>query len=186
MKTLDDLLKDYPQEVSKYNMDPGKMTEHDKLLNRCKERCLYLLEQSAKTESRIREKLVKSGKYDEDIIDEAIDFLKKYDYINDLRFAQQLIKQYSGTKSLREIEQKLYQRGVEKRCIKAAISSFKENEELSGDMEMKAVKAAIRKKYKDTSCLSPDEKRKLYASLMRKGFSYRLVSKALSIDEDYD
>ena len=39
--------------------------------------------------------------------------------------------------------------------------------------------------YGDTEDLDPDSKRKLYASLMRKGFSYSTVTKALSIDEDY-
>ena len=185
MKTIDDLLKEHGEEVSGYNLDPGKMSEHDKLLNRCKERSLYLIEQAAKTESKLRDKLVKSGRYSEDIIEETIDFLKKYDYINDLRFAKQLIKHYSGSKSLREIEQKLYQRGVNQKDLKEAVAEFKGDEELSEDSEMRAVKAAINKKCKDPSLLDAEQKRKLYASLMRKGFSYSTVRKALSIEEDY-
>ncbi|WP_036607862.1 regulatory protein RecX [Oribacterium sp. P6A1] len=185
MKTVDDFLNEHPDEVSKYNLDPLKLSERDKLRNRCKERSLYLLERAPKTELKLREKLLSSGKYDEEIVDETMDFLKKYGYVDDLRFAEQLIKQYSGTKSIREIEQKLYQRGVERNCIKQAMSAFKEDEELSGDSELKAVKAAIRKKCRDTEALNPDSKRKLYASLMRKGFSYSTVTKALSIDEDF-
>jgi regulatory protein len=185
VKTIDDLLKEHGGEASGYNLDPDRMSEHDKLLNRCKERSLYLIEQASKTESKLREKLIKSGKYSEEIIEETIDFLKKYEYIDDLRFAKQLIKHYSGSKSLREIEQKLYQRGVNKRDIKEAMAGFKNDEELSEDSEMRAVKAAINKKCKDPSMLDGDKKRKLYASLMRKGFSYSTVRKALSIEEDY-
>ena len=185
MKTIDDLLKEHGGDASGYNLDPDKMSEHDKLLNRCKERSLYLLEQASKSESKLRDKLVKSGRYSEDVIEETIDFLKKYDYINDLRFAKQLIKHYSGSKSLREIEQKLYQRGVNQKDIKEAMTEFKDDEELSEDSEMRAVKAVINKKCKDTSALDQEEKRKLYSSLMRKGFSYSTVRKALSIDEDY-
>ena len=185
MKTIDDLLKEHGGDASGYNLDPDKISEHDKLLNRCKERSLYLLEQASKSESKLRDKLVKSGRYSEDIIEETIDFLKKYDYINDLRFAKQLIKHYSGSKSLREIEQKLYQRGVNQKDIKEAMTEFKDDEELSEDSEMRAVKAAINKKCKDTSALDQEEERKLYSSLMRKGFSYSTVRKALSIDEDY-
>ncbi|SEA12514.1 regulatory protein [Oribacterium sp. KHPX15] len=184
MKTIDDLLKEHGGEVSGYNLDPDKMSEHDKLLNRCKERSLYLLEQAAKPESKLREKLVKSGRYSEEIIEETMDFLKKYDYINDLRFAKQLIKHYSGSKSLREIEQKLYQRGVNQKDIKEAMAEFKDDE-LSEGAEMRAVKAAIYKKCKDPSALDAEQKRKLYASLMRKGFSYSTVRNALSIEEDY-
>ena len=94
-------------------------------------------------------------------------------------------KQYANSKSVREIEQKLYQRGVDQGCIKQAIAAFKENEELSQDSEMKAAKAAIRKKCRNPEELDADGKRKLYASLMRKGFSYSTVTKALSIDEEY-
>ncbi len=184
MKTVEDFLNEHPDEVSKYNLDPQKLTERDKLKNRCKERSLYLLEQSPKTESKLREKLLKSGKYDEEIVDETMEFLKRYGYVDDQRFAEQLIKQYSGTKSIREIEQKLYQRGVAQGCIKQAMSDFRGDEELSGDSEMKAVKAAIRKKCRDIEALDMDGKRKLYESLMRKGFSYSTVTKALSIDED--
>ncbi len=185
MKTLDDFINEHPEEVSKYNLDPQKLSDRDKLRNRCKERSLYLLERAPKTESKLREKLLSSGKYDEEIVQETIEFLKNYGYVDDLRFAEQLIKQYSGSKSLREIEQKLYQRGVNQSCIKKAMAAFKEDEELSGDSEMRAVRAAIRKKCRDTEDLDPDSKRKLYASLMRKGFSYSTVTKALSIDEDY-
>ncbi len=186
MKTVDDFLKEHTDGVSQYNLDPKKISEHDKLFNRCKERSLYLIEQSLKTESKLREKLTKSGRYSDEIIDETMEFLKKYDYINDMRFAELLIKQYSGSKSMREIEQKLYQRGVDQQCIKAAISQFREDDESSMDSEMRAVKAAISKKCKDVSMLDSDAKRKLYASLMRKGFSYSIITKALSIDEGYD
>lgn len=186
MKSLEDFIKEHSLEESKYNLDPQKLTDRDKLRNRCRERSLYLLEQAPKTELKLREKLTKSGKYDEEIIEDTIGFLKKYGYLDDQRFAEQLIRHYSGSKSLREIEQKLYQRGVDRACIKAAISEFKEQEELSNDSEMKAVKAAIRKKCRVLEELDADGKRKLYGSLMRKGFSYGTVTKALSMDEDYE
>ena len=185
LKTIEDFFKEHPLEESKYNLDPQKLSDRDKLRNRCRERSLYLLEQAPKTELKLREKLTKSGKYDEEIIEETIDFLKKYGYIDDLRFAEQLIRHYAGTKSLREIEQKLYQRGVDRACIKSAISGFKE-QELSHDSEMQAVKAAIRKKCRDLDQMDAEGKRKLYGALMRKGFSYSTVTKALALDEDYE
>lgn len=185
MKTVDDFLKEHNEEVSRYNLDPKKLSEHDKLLNRCKERSLYLIEHSLKTESRLRDKLKQSGRYGDDIIDETIEFLKQYGYVDDLKFAELLIKQYSGIKSMREIEQKLYQRGVDQNCIKEAMAGFREDEELSHDSEMRAVRAAIRKKCKDVSALDTDSKRKLYVSLIRKGYSYSIITSALSIDEDF-
>ena len=120
MKSLEDFQREHGG-GERYVLDPDQLSEREKLVNRCKERCLYLIEHAEKSESRLREKLRKSGKYTEDIIDEAMKMLKRYGYIDDRRFAEQLIKTYAGQKSLREIEQKLYQRGVGQAEIRAAI-----------------------------------------------------------------
>lgn len=110
--------------------------------------------------------------------------LKRYGYIDDRRFAEQLIKTYAGQKSLREIEQKLYQRGVGQAEIRAAMDAFRADEQRAGDAELAAVQRAIRKKCKDTEALGVEEKRKLYAALLRKGFSYELVTRALALDAE--
>ncbi len=187
MKTVDDFLKEHGdagEERSKFNLDPEKLSERQKLLNRCRERCLYLIEEAEKTEARLREKLRKSGKYPEDIIDETMEFLKKYDYLNDERFARRMISQYEKTKSLKEIEQKLFQRNVSKEAIRQVMAEYKEDGNRAQDAEMEAVRKLIRKKCRNLEELDRDAKKKLYASLMRKGFSYTMVAKALALEWD--
>ena len=49
---------------------------------------------------------------------------------------------------------------------------------------MPSVQRAIRKKCRDTEALGVEEKRKLYAALLRKGFSYELVTRALALDTE--
>lgn len=184
MKEVSELLREHP--VGEYKLDPEKLTERQKLLNRCKERCLYLITESEKTESRLREKLRKSGKYADDIIDEAMDFLKCYEYLDDRRYARRLIKQYEGQKSLKEIRQKLYQRGVNQKDIREVLSSYREEED-SEEQELTAIRRVIAKKYRDAEeieNLERNEKQKLYVSLVRKGFSYSLVQKALRVMEE--
>lgn len=183
MKSLEDFKKEH-RDAARYVLDPEKLSEHEKLVNRCKERCLYLLEHSAKSESRLREKLRKSGKYTEDIIEEALERLKVYDYINDERLAMQLIRSYAGRKSMREIEQKLYQRGIAAAAIRTAMEEFCAGSECAEEAELQAVQQLIRKKCRNAEELSEDEKRKLYAALLRKGFRYELVTRALALDED--
>lgn len=182
MKSLEDFQREHGS-GERYVLDPDQLSERAKLVNRCKERCLYLIEHSEKSEARLREKLRKSGKYTEDIIDDAMKMLKSYGYIDDRRFAEQLIKTYAGQKSLREIEQKLYQRGVGQAEIRAAMDAFRADER-AGDAELAAVQRAIRKKCRDAEALSVEEKRKLYAALLRKGFSYELVTRALALDTE--
>ena len=183
MKSLEDFQKEHG-DAARYVLDPEKLSEHEKLVNRCKERCLYLLEHSAKSESRLREKLRKSGKYTEDIIEEALEKLKAYDYVNDERLAMQLIRSYAGRKSMREIEQKLYQRGIAATAIRTAMEAFRADSEHAEEAELQAVQQLIRKKCRNTEELSEDEKRRLYASLLRKGFRYELVTRALAVEED--
>ncbi len=157
----------------------------EKLLRRCKERSLYLLSDMDRTESRMREKLRQSGKYGEDIIDETIDFLKKYSYIDDRRYAEKYIESFAGRKSLREIEKKLYERGVPMECIREAMDSFKNNEESAGDADYRAALAFLRKKTGYGGTLSDSEKKKLYAGLLRRGFSYEIAKKTLELDEEW-
>lgn len=155
--------------------------KRERLLRRCRERCLYLITDAEKTEARLREKLRASGRYPEDIIDEAMDFLRSYDFLNDRRFAERLIQRYAGTKSLREIEQKLYQRGVRREDVQAALASYREAGDHAAEQELAAVQKLIRKKCRLAAELSREERQKLLQSIMRRGFSYSLVSKALEL-----
>lgn len=155
--------------------------KREKLLRRCRERCLYLITDAEKTEARLREKLRASGRYPEDIIDEAMDFLRSCDLLNDRRFADRLIQRYAGLKSLREIEQKLYQRGVNWEDVRAALAAYREEGELAEAQELAAVQKLIQKKCRSTAELSREERQKLLQSLLRRGFSYALASKALAL-----
>ncbi len=165
--------------------DRGDAEKRARLLRRCRERCLYLITDAEKTEARLREKLRASGRYPEDIIDEAMEFLRSCDLLNDRRFAERLIRRYAGIKSLREIEQKLYQRGVGREDARAALAAYREEADQAAAQELAAVQRLIQKKCRSAAVLSREERQKLLQSIMRRGFSYGLVCKALelSIDE---
>ena len=64
------------------------------------------------------------------------------------------------------------------------MDAFRADEQRAGDAELAAVQRAIRKKCKDTEALGVEEQRKLYATLLRKGFSYELVMRALALDAE--
>ena len=159
--------------------DKGEAEKRARLLRRCRERCLYLITDAEKTEARLREKLRASGRYPEDIIDEAMDFLRSCDLLNDRRFAERLIRRYAGIKSLREIEQKLYQRGVGREDARAALAAYREEEDRAEAQELAAVQRLIQKKCRTAADLSREERQKLLQSILRRGFSYGVASKAL-------
>lgn len=79
------------------------------LNKRARERSLFLLKDMDKTEKQIRDKL-KLGDYPEDIINNAIEFLKKYGYVDDIRYAKLYISSKQNSKSIKQIELELYKR----------------------------------------------------------------------------
>ena len=86
------------------------------LNKRARERSLFLLKDMDKTEKQIRDKL-KLGDYPEDIINNAIEFLKKYGYVDDIRYAKLYISSKQNSKSIKQIELELYKKGVNKENV---------------------------------------------------------------------
>ncbi len=161
----------YNGELDKYKISLGSDIEytyaeklHPLLQKRAKERILYILKDSDKTESQLRTKL-KEGFYPEDIIDETIDWAKEKHYIDDSRYASYFAECRSVKKSKRAIMQDMLTKGFKRELIEKTLGSmdFDEREQ---------IEAFIKKKYPDISSINHDQKSKLIAALMRRGYSY--------------
>ena len=178
-------MKEWEANIEVHNpLDRASLSQEEKLLQRCKERSLYLLTGTAKTERRLREKLEKSQRYTEDIIAKTIAFLKEYDYLNDYTYALRYLEENSGKRSLRDMKAKLFQRGVDCASLKEAIEAFQEKQrEEESDPEREALLQCLEKKRRTLNLSDPKDKQKLYAFLMRKGFSYDLIREALNLSE---
>lgn len=159
-----------------YNLDPKKMTEEDWLLTNCKERSLYIIQNYPKTEKKLREKLKQGKKYSDKIIDEAIKFLKKYNYINDEEFAKRYIELHAHKETFKVMRQKLYVKGVPKDLIEKVI-----NDTESSYDEMTIAKNLLIKKYpnfeQEIATMDMKQKQKIYQYLLRKGVKYDIVLK---------
>ena len=68
-----------------------------------KNQALRFLEVMDRTESELRKKL-KDKDYSDDEVNEAIDFVKSYNYINDERYARIYIESSRNKKSRKKIE----------------------------------------------------------------------------------
>jgi len=107
------------------------------------------------------------------IVDSNLDFLKKRNFVDDQAYAESMLRKYKN-KSNKEIFYKLIGKGVDREKINKLLID-------SDDRERLAAKTLIIKKLKGKNRLDRDEKRKLLASLYRKGFSIKLVK--TEIDE---
>ena len=164
-----------------YNLDPKKLTKEDWLLTNCKERSLYIIENSSKTEKQLRDKLKQGGKYNDEIIDKTIEFLKSHNFINDEAYANRYIERFKDSYSKKVLVQKLFVKGIKKSIIDKAII---ENEDIFD--EEKLAKKLLLKKYPDyyqiCDSLDNNKKSKIYAYLARKGISYENISKVMKVE----
>lgn len=135
-----------------------------------RECALFLLEYRDRTEQEMRNKLTEREYLPEEI-DEAIQFLKEYRYIDDAEYAKRYIRIYSARKSTRQLRGELERRGVDHELIALAL------EEEPVDEEEQLRRLLQKKGYQPGQRTEPAAYRKLMAALARKGYSYELIRK---------
>lgn len=136
----------------------------DILIKRARKRAMFLLEKMDRTESQLRNKL-RQGFYGEDLIDDAIAYVKKYHYIDDNRYAQTYVRYQKERKSKRQIKMDLMQKGVDREIIEQAIEA-----EYEPESEQELILKWIEKRKYKIGENDIKEKQKMYQFLMRKGF----------------
>ena len=122
-----------------------------------------------RSEADLRTRLKRSG-YDTDVVEDAINYAKKFGYINDERYASHYIQAKSGTKSRRQIEAELKQKGIHR---------LPEDAFPDSEAERESVRRLIHRKTFDVDSLDQDQKQKIAASLYRKGFPSEIIRKEL-------
>jgi len=169
----------YRGEIRKFEIEEGKELSqdtyreilHDVLFQRARERVLFLLKSSDKTEQELRRKL-KAGGYPPEAVDHAICFLKEHRWINDQEYGRRYVECHSERKSERQILYELQKKGLDKEAIKAIL----EEQPVDEDFQ---IRAYMRKKRLDPEEMDARERCKVMAALGRKGFSYDVISRVL-------
>jgi regulatory protein len=125
-----------------------------------------------RTEKEAREKLKEKG-IDEKTAEEAILWLKQEGLLNDSRFARQWVEgrkeRYGRIRLFRE----LLKKGVEGETARQAVSLLSDEEELNSALEIG------RRRLASISPDDPHRREKLASFLLRRGFSWEIVEKAL-------
>ena len=144
------------------------------MLKKAKLRCMHLLEKRDYTEKELRQKL-ENGKteYTEEQIDGAIAYVKSFHYVDDGRYACKYIEAMQSRKSRRQIEQELYQKGVDRELIQEA---FEETGEVP---EEEQIARWMEKRNFHPEEADLKEKQRMYAFLARKGFRAENIQRAM-------
>lgn len=133
------------------------------LPKRAKKRAMHLLEKMDRTESNVRLKL-READYPDSVIDEAIDYLYKYHYLDDERFGENYVRYHSNGKSRKLLRQDLLRKGVRAELADEILDSDYDTDE----------RALIRRELnkKGYNALGADDKtrQRMYGYLLRRGF----------------
>lgn len=139
-----------------------------------KDKALKYLGYKMRTEKQVKIKLY-SYDFSESIVNQVINLLKEYNYINDEEYAKSFIKNkmnLTGYGSLK-IRYELKMQGIQQEIFEKYLQ---EESELS---EEKKVIELINKRVKNLVEIDYKEKQKIYAYLARRGFSYNIINIAL-------
>lgn len=142
------------------------------LIKRARARLMNLIKNRDYTEYQIRMKL-KQSLYPDEAVEEALSFGREYHYLDDLRYASCYVRQQSGRLSRRMLSLKLSEKGIPKELAEKVLTE-------SEDSEEEALDGLMRKKKIEFSGLSREERQKIFAYFMRKGFSYENILKKIN------
>lgn len=149
------------------------------LPKRAKLRAMNLLKSRTYTAFQLREKL-EAGGYPKKIIEEAIDYVASFGYVNDSQYAIDFIEYNKEKKSKNRIFMDLYKKGIPRELIEEAWEdAVGENRQ---ELEKEQIIHWIQKKNFSLETASLQEKQKMMAFLYRKGFTNESIRSVLLLD----
>lgn len=174
----------YKSELSAYDIVEGQeitdeLCERIKtevLTRRARLRAMNLLMKHSFTEYKLREKLVDGG-YPDDIVDDAIDYVVGYGYVDDRAYARDYIISHSQDKSIRRLISDLRSKGVSKDIIDEVL------QDVAGTIdevdEESQIRRLLTKRRFDISEADPDTIRKTCAYLTGRGYGMDVIRRVL-------
>ncbi len=168
--------------VSKYSLKPLTEITHDELteilyaseLRRASIRAMYLINERDYSYIELFEKLSKN--YDEDICYEVADKMAQKGFINDRRYASQIVYSYMECKRYgpKRVRQELYKRGIRGSLAEEALEEY-------ADGTFERLCSVIEQKYSWELCDKEDLKavNKVKNALVRLGYDYDDINAAV-------
>lgn len=152
---------------------------YELLPKRAKLRAMNLLTKKDYTEAGIRKKL-SEGYYSQEQIDETVQYLKQYGYIDDKRYVRNYFSVHIQERTKNKIVQKLIEKGISFELIESLVDEIYEEERtltyLPDEMEM-GRKLLAKKKYDIEN--SVNDRQKAFGYLVRHGISNENAIKLL-------
>lgn len=182
----------YKGELRHYHLQEGeeiKEADYNTIMQevlprRAKLRCMNLLKNREYTTQQLHAKLAQGG-YPESAIEEALSYVASFHYTDDLRYATDYITSHESTRSRRRIEQDLYSKGIPQDIVEQAWAEW---QALGGEQDESAmICTLLTKRGYNPDTADFKEKQRVFAYLMRKGYSSESIRHAMAgFSGDYD
>ena len=154
------------------------VTDPVKARERTMNRAIKLLAAKPRAIAELRERLLEKLWTDEAIVDDVIQRLKEYGYLDDEQYASDLAlsRLRQRPQGKRRLQQTLSQKQLDKKVVAGAIQSAFEKipEE---DLITAAIEKRVRLKGRPAT---REDLKKFYDHLLRRGFSYGLIREKMS------
>ncbi len=154
---------------------------------RAKLYAMHLLQDQDRTEKELLDKL-KRAEYDQQIAQSALDYVKKFGYVDDSRYAEHFVSRNKGVKSRQVIRQELKKRGVDAYIIEDVLDEHLDDR----DEEYAVYRLLKKRRYQpdrdadEDSVKASKERDKQLRYLASKGFSYAKVKYVFEHWSDFD
>ncbi len=148
-----------------------------------KKKALDLLSRRDYSTMALKKKLQEYG-YQEAFINTSIEYVRSFHYIDDVRYAEILIRQKKGSISRRALLNTLREKNISDEDIVTAMEEAYINEESDESPEEETIRSLIRKMHYDPGTIESvpyEERQKLGAKLFRRGFNFELVKSMLNL-----
>lgn len=181
--------------VYRYNLEKGinidldyikEVVKEDNYIY-CKESALRTIERTLKTEKEVINKLEKKG-FEKSVIDKTMIFLRKYNFVDDNKYAKCYIKEKLKVDGKKKIKFNLLKKGINESIIEDSFNVY----DIAGDEYINSLRNIAEKKYNIIKKGNLDEtkiKKKLYDYLLRKGYLWsevKLVLNELFSSNDFE
>ena len=180
--TLDDGLQFplYGKELGQYGIEVDAALPKEVYLQimlellpaRAKKKALHLLERMDRTEQQLRTKLTEGG-YPPEIVEQTLEYVRSFHYIDDVRYARTYIEYRKASRSLRQMERELYQKGISKADFQEAL------EEMETPDEEEQIRQWMEKKRFDAKTAGRQERDRFIRFLLRRGYGMAAIQRVL-------
>lgn len=170
----------YKSELKSENLQVGMEVDeelYDKILyqvvgKRAIKRAMHILEKHDKTKKQLEDKL-RQNHYPKECIAYALAYVEHYGYIDDYSYASRYVEYRKQKKSRSQLKQELLGKGIDRTIVSQVLDDTE-------DCEEEILREQILRKYQNPCEFTREQKQKIIASFMRKGFSFTLIDRVLS------